>query len=153
MYDRLTSERNFSPLLNEEFVAPIEPNSPEMADLQFHFNTIFNDVTKRNYNEKIHEIEKGFSLKNQYIALNFEKRETNEISAYGWYFSKINEDKKIEELVINLRTKGLSKVEHEINVSAPLTIEENQIIICKFIVGESEVIFQDGELTDEEKNE
>ncbi len=154
MYDRLISERNFSPLLNDEAVSPIEANSPDYAELQFHFNTLFNDTSKKmNANETtMYEIEKAYSLKNQYIALNFEKREMNEISAYGWYSSEVTDDKKIDELVNRLKTKGIEKIEHEIMVSSlPNNDDIHNIILCKFIVGESEVIFQDEELSEEKK--
>ena len=154
MYDRLMSERNFSPLLNDETVSPLEPNSPDYAELQFHFNTLFNDTSKKlnSAETTMYEIEKAYSLKNQYIALNFEKREMNEVSAYGWYSSDVTDDKKIDELVNRLKSKGLEKIEHEIMVSAlPNNDDIHNIILCKFIVGESEVIFQDEELSDEKK--
>ena len=149
------SERNFSPLLNDEIVSPLEPTSPDYAELQFHFNTLFNDTSKKlNTNETtMYEIEKAYSLKNQYISLNFEKREKNEVSAYGWYSSEVTDDKKVDELVSRLKSKGLEKIEHEIMVSALPSNDDNihNIILCKFIVGESEVIFSDEELNEEKK--
>ena len=154
MYDRLMNERNYNPLLSNDDVTPIDPTTQEFAEIKFHFDTLFNDTSKKiNTNEaQIHEIENAYSLKNQYISLNFEKREMNEVSAYGWFNSEITDEKKIPEIVNRLRAKGLEKIEHEIMVSAlPNNDDLHYIILCKFIVGESEVIFQDEELNEEKK--
>ena len=155
MYDRLMNERNINPLLNEESVSSVDVNSLEYAELQFHFNTLLNDTTKKGNNSELtmYEIEKAYSLKNQYIALNFKKREMNEVSAYGWYISEITDDKKVDEIVNRLRAKGAERIDHEIMVSSLPNGDDsiNYIYICKFIVGESEVIFQDEELTDEKR--
>lgn len=133
-------------------ITPLDLNSEEGQELQFHFNTIFNDIPQR-YNsqeQKIYTIDKDkvFSLKNQYISLNFEKREMNEISAYGWYLSETNDDKKLEELVYRLRLKGQDKIGFDINVSPPPVSNEeiHGIFICKFIVGECYILFQGEEL-------
>ena len=97
--------------------------------MQFHFNTIFNDITQKTNNseQKIYEIDSVYSLKNQYISLNFEKREMNEVTSYGWYSSETPDDKKFEDLVFRLRTKGLEKIENEINVSPPLPSNDTEI--------------------------
>ena len=52
-----------------------------------------------------------------------------------------------------LRAKGIEKIDHEIMVSSLPNGDDsiNYIIICKFIVGDSEVIFQDEELTDDKR--
>ena len=152
---QLMNERNINPLLNEESVSSVDINSQEYAELQFHFNTLLNDTTKKGNNSELtmYEIEKAYSLKNQYIALNFKKREMNEVSAYGWYISEITDEKKVDETVNRLRAKGAEKIDHEIMVSSLPNGDDsiNYIIICKFIVGESEVIFQDEELTEEKR--
>jgi hypothetical protein len=150
------SDRNFDPSIKEE-VAPLAPNSPEYAEMQFLFNTLFNESSVLiNPNDLIvYEIEKAYSIKNLYISLNFEKREKSEISSYGWFESpnKDNmEDRKIDEQVMNFRTKDFELANNEIKVSAP-NIKEDRflIIICKFIVGKSDIIFQDVEISKEDK--
>ena len=155
MYERLMSERNFNNLNNEEVATPLTPDSPDYSELQFLFNTMFNEPSSRiSSNEaSTYEIEKAYSLKNQYITLNFQKREKNEVSSYGWYESENYDDKKLDEQVLRLKSKGLEKIKDEIKVSSPSNKEPDRyiIIICKFIVGRSEVIFQDQELTEEAK--
>ena len=146
MVDRIVSE-NVQYLAGD---APIDPNSEEYQEVQFHFNTIFNDMSLRltSPEQKIYGIETPFSLKNKYISLNFEKREMNEITSYGWFVLETNDDKKFEELRYKLKTKGLDKVDFDINVSPPTVSNEdiNAIVICKFIVGECYILFQDDEL-------
>ena len=155
MFERLMAEKNLNNLANDEIATPLEPDSPDYAELQFLFNTIFNETSGRiSSNEiSIYEIEKAYSLKNQYITLNFQKREKNEVSSYGWYESENYDDKKLDEQVLRLKSKGLEKIKDEIKVSSPSNKEPDRyiIIICKFIVGRSEVIFQDQELTEEAK--
>ena len=157
MYERLMSERNYNPLNNEEVATPMEPDSPEYSEMQFLFNTMFNESSGRlSSNELgIYEIEKAYSLKNQYISLNFQKRQINEVSSYGWYESENYDDKKLDEQVIRLKSKGLEKIKDEIKVSSPTNKEPDRyiIIVCKFIVGKSEIIFQDQELTEEAKEQ
>ena len=156
MYDRL-NERINQQLYNEEKNTPIDPKSQEFKEVQFHFNTIFNDITQKTNNseQKIYEIDSVYSLKNQYISLNFEKREMNEVTSYGWYSSETPDDKKFEDLVFRLRTKGLEKIENEINVSPPLPSNDTEIhdiYLCKFIIGESLIIFKgddDGDLPED----
>ena len=151
------SERNYNPLNNEEVATPMEPDSPEYSEMQFLFNTMFNESSGRlSSNELgIYEIEKAYSLKNQYISLNFQKRQINEVSSYGWYESENYDDKKLDEQVIRLKSKGLEKIKDEIKVSSPTNKEPDRyiIIVCKFIVGKSEIIFQDQELTEEAKEQ
>ena len=157
MYERLMSERNFNAIANEEVASPLEPDSPEYPELLFLFNTLFNESSGRfSSNEmNIYEIEKAYSLKNQYISLNFKKRQMYEITAYGWYESDNYDDKKTDEQVLIFKSKGLQKIKDEIKVSAPNNKEPDRytIIICKFIVGKSEIIFQDQELTEEAKEQ
>ena len=96
---------------------------------------------------QIHEIKTTYSLKNQYISLNFEKREMNEDGLTLKLLMK-----KIPEIVNRLRAKWLEKTEHEIMVSSlPENDDLHYIILCKFIVGDSEVIFQDEELNEDIK--
>ena len=147
MYERILNERINQQLYNEEKNNPIPTNTEEFKEIQFHFNTIFNDISQKTNNpdQKIYEIDKAFSLKNKYISLNFEKREMNEVTSYGWYSSESSDDKKFDDLVFKLKTKGLEKIENEINVSPPLPssdVEIHDIYLCKFIIGESLIIFK-----------
>ena len=141
MVDRIVSE-NVQYLAGD---APIDPNSEEYQEVQFHFNTIFYDMSLRltSPEQKIYGIETPYSLKNKYISLNFEKREMNEITSYGWFVLETNDDKKFEELRYKLKTKGLDKVDFDINVSPPTVSNEDisAIVICKFIVGECYILF------------
>ena len=85
---------------------------------------------------KVYGIDKAYSLKNKYISLNFEKREMNEITSYDWFISETKDDKKVEELIYRLKSKGQDKVGFDINVP-PSTVpseDKNDIFICKFIV-------------------
>lgn len=153
MFDRILSERNNQLLSNEEKNTPIDTNTAEFKELSFHFNTIFNDISQKSVSSdsKIYEIDRAYSLKNQYIALNFEKREQTEITSYGWFISETNDEKKFEELVYRLKSKGLEKLENEINVGPPISPNENDIhdiFLCKFIVGNSLIVFQNDELPD-----
>ena len=149
MIDRFMAD-NSQYFPGEEKIAPIDPNSEEYQDLQFHFNTIFNDMSQllNSSETKVYGIDKAYSLKNKYISLNFEKREMNEITSYGWYISETNDDKKVEELIYRLKSKGQDKVGFEINVSPPTVPSEdkNDIFICKFIVGECYILLQGDEL-------
>ena len=90
MYDRLLNERINQQLPNEDKNMPIDPNTEEFKEVKFHFDTIFSDVTQKTNNseQKIYIMDKVYSLKNQYISLNFEKREMNEVTSYGWYSSE-----------------------------------------------------------------
>ena len=131
MYERLMSERNYNQLNNDEVATPLEADSPDYAELQFLFNTMFNEPSGRLSSNEVgtYEIEKAFSLKNQYISLNFQKREKNEVSAYGWYESENYDDKKLDEQVIRLKSKGLEKIKDEIKVSSPTNKEPDRYII------------------------
>lgn len=150
MFDRILSERNNQLLSNEEKNTPIDTNTSEFKELSFHFNTIFNDISQKTVSadSKIYEIDRAYSLKNQYISLNFEKREQTEVTSYGWFISETNDEKKFEELVYRLKTKGLEKLENEINVGPPMSPNENDIhdiFLCKFIVGNALIVFQNDE--------
>ena len=149
MIDRIMAENN-QYLAGEEKIGPMDPNSEEFQELQFHFNTIFNDMSQRSTSaeQKIYGIERAFSLKNKYISLNFEKREMDEITSYGWYISETNDEKKFEELIYRLKLKGQDKFGFDINVSPPTVSNEDihDIFICKFIVGECYILFQGDEL-------
>ena len=88
MLQKILAEGNNNPYLSGEEVLPqIEKNSPEYQEVEFHFNTLINDVSQKSNQteQKIYGIDSAVSLKNQYISLNFEKREQNEITSYGWY--------------------------------------------------------------------
>ena len=150
------SDRDFNPLIKEEVASPMEPDSQEYAEMQFLFNTLFNESSGRiNSNDiNIYEIEKAYSLKNQYISLNFEKRQLNEVSSYGWYESdNFFEDKNFDEQIIKYKYKGFERIKDEIKICAPSNKDSDRyiIIICKFIVGKSEIIFQDQKLSDEDR--
>ena len=149
MIDRIMSDNN-QYLAGDEKIAPMDPNSEEFQELQFHFNTIFNDMSLRvsSSEQKVYGIERAFSLKNKYISLNFEKRAMNEITSFGWYISETNDEKKFEELIYRLKLKGQDKVGFDINVCPPSITNEDihDIFICKFIVGECYILFQGDEL-------
>ena len=150
MIDRIMAESNNQFASGDEKIPPMDPNSEEFQELQFHFNTIFNDMSQRlnSTEQKIYGIDRAFSLKNQYISLNFEKREMNEITSYGWYMSETNDEKKFEELIYRLKLKGQDKIGFDISVSPPTSSNEEirDIFICKFIVGECYILFQGDEL-------
>lgn len=150
MLERFLANGGNQYLTNESKLLPLDPNSSEFQDLQFHFDTIFNDISQRSTSseQKIYGIERGYSIKNQYISLNFQKREMNEITSYGWYLSGTNDDKKFEELIYKIKTKGQDEFSFEINISPPSGTSEDihDIFICKFIVGESYILFQGDEL-------
>ena len=151
MVDRFLIENNNNLLSENEKMPQIDPNSEEFQEIQFHFNTIFNDVSRGSGSseQKSYGIESAFPLRNQYISLNFEKREMNEITSYGWYNSKLNDEKKYEESMYKLRLKGLDKIDFDINVSPQTNEDINDIIICKFIIGECYISFQDKEVEEE----
>ena len=143
MIEKIMAESNQGEKIN-----PIDKTSKEFQVVRFHFNTIFNDITQQSTEKKTFGIDQAFSLKNEYISLNFEKREKNEITSYGWYFSETSDDKKFEELKKRLKLKGQDKIGFDINVSPPPIPpeEKNDIFICKFIVGECYILFQGDEL-------
>jgi hypothetical protein len=149
MIDRIMSDNN-QYIGGDEKIAQIDPNSEEFQELQFHFNTIFNDMSRSSSSEqKTFGIERAFSLKNKYIALNFDKRAMNEITSYGWYISETNDEKKFEELIYRLKLKGQDKVGFDINVCPPPpgpNDDIHDIFICKFIVGDCYILFQGDEL-------
>ena len=127
----------------------LDPNSKEFQEVNFHFNTIFNDINQLNSNSperKPYGMEAAFPIKNQFASLNFEKREQNEITAYGWYKLDLNDEKKYEDYMYRLRTKGIDKIGLNINVSPPTDEVTQDIILCKFIVGECYIMFQGDEL-------
>ena len=66
MYDRL-NERINQQLYKKKKNTPIDPKSQEFKEVQFHFNTIFNDITQKTNNseQKIYEIDKVMMLINE----------------------------------------------------------------------------------------
>jgi hypothetical protein len=150
MYDKFLSEGNNNQYLSgEEGISPLDPNSEEFQEMKFLFNTIVNDMSQKQNSpdQKIYGIETGFSLKNQYISLNFEKREMKEITSYGWYASEDQDEKKFLESLTRLKRKGQDKVGFDINVSPLSSGEElNFVFICKFIIGECYILFQGDQL-------
>ena len=144
----MIKEENNSYETGEGKLTPMDPNSEEFQEVQFYFNTIFNDTAQISAEQKIYNIDKAYSVKNQYISLNFEKRQQNEITAYGWYLSETTDDKKFVELVNRLQFKGQDRIGFDINVSAPTVSSEElrDIFICKFIIGECYIQFQGEEL-------
>ena len=79
------------------------------------------------------------------ISLNFEKREQNEITSYGWYMPDDQDEKKFLESLYRLKHKGHEKINFDINVS-PTGEEIRDVFICKFIVGECYILFQGDQL-------
>ena len=148
MLQKILAEGNNNPYLSGEEVLPqIEKNSPEYQEVEFHFNTLINDVSQKSNQteQKIYGIDSAVSLKNQYISLNFEKREQNEITSYGWYMPEDQDEKKFLESLYRLKHKGHEKINFDINVS-PTGEEIRDVFICKFIVGECYILFQGDQL-------
>ena len=148
MLQKILAEGNNNPYLSGEEVLPqIEKNSPEYQEVEFHFNTLINDMSQKSNQteQKIYGIESAVSLKNQYISLNFEKREQNEITSYGWYMPEDQDEKKFLESLYRLKHKGHEKINFDINVS-PTGEEIRDVFICKFIVGECYILFQGDQL-------
>ena len=152
------SEENNQYTIGDEI--SLDTNSKEYQELSFHFNTIFNDVNLfgnigSSSDSKLYGIEGVFPIKNSFTSLNFEKREKNEITAYGWYALDIDDEKKYEDLIYKLKTKGQDKIGIEINISPPTSEVTKDIFICKFIIGECYILFQgdEHEQTKEEKEE
>ena len=148
MLQKILAEGNNNPYLSGEEVLPqIEKNSPEYQEVEFHFNTLINDVSQKSNQteQKIYGIDSAVSLKNQYISLNFEKREQNEITSYGWYMPDDQDEKKFLESLYRLKHKGHEKINFDINVS-PTGEEIRDVFICKFIVGECYILFQGDQL-------
>ena len=139
-----------NPLLKDEEVSSSEENSPEFVEIQTYFNTLLNDNSRK---EK-YEPEYYFSLKNQKLELNFEKLGKNEEIKYGWFNLEYIVEKNIEEFVNNVKAEGLEEIREEIMVS-PLPIPNfadiSDIILCKFIIGKSKVIYQDEPLEEKDK--
>ena len=146
MIERLIAETNNNQFLSGyDKLIPISTDTDEYLELQFHFNTIFNDILRQNSSDqKIFGIDRAFSIKNKYISLNFSKREPREITAYGWYDSNTNDEKKFEDLIYRLKSKGIESNSVKINVSPQVAINDDihDIIICKFIVGKSLIVFE-----------
>ena len=139
-----------NPLLKDEEISSSEENSPEFVEIKTYFNTLLNDNSRK---EK-YEPELYFSLKNQKFELNFEKLGKNEDINYGLFNVEDLDEKKREEFIIKLKTKGLEEIKEEILVS-PLPISNfdpiRNIILCKFIIGKSKVIYQDEPLEEKDK--
>ena len=148
MLQKILAEGNNSPYLSGEEVLPqIDKNSEEYQEMEFHFNTLINDMSQKSNptEQKIYGIESAVSLKNQYISLNFEKREQTEITAYGWFMADNKDEKRFLELLYRAKHKGHEKITFDINVS-PIGEEIRDVIICKFIIGECYILFQEDQL-------
>ena len=120
MLAKILAEGNNHPYLSGEEVLPqMEKNTEEYQEMEFHFNTLINDMSQKSNptEQKIYGIETAVSLKNQYIALNFEKREQTEITSYGWYMPDDQDEKKFLESLYRLKHKGHEKINFDINVS------------------------------------
>ena len=151
MIERYLAEGSNNAYLSGEEVLPkMDQNTEEYQEMEFLFNTLVNDMSQKAnpQEQKMYGVDYGKDLTNQYISLNFQKREANEITAYGWYLPEDQEEKKFEESLYRLKHKGLDKVGFDINV-APTNEELNYVIICKFIVGETYILFHEEQL---EKN-
>ena len=148
MLAKILAEGNNHPYLSGEEVLPqMEKNTEEYQEMEFQFNTLINDMSQKSNptEQKIYGIETAVSLKNQYIALNFEKREQTEITSYGWYMPDDQDEKKFLESLYRLKHKGHEKINFDINVS-PTGEEIRDVFICKFIVGECYILFQGDKL-------
>lgn len=147
MIDKIINEGGINTVFNEDSQGQIKKNSPEFFEIQFHFNTIFNDYSSRqSSDQKLFEIDKAYSLRNQFVSINFEKREENEVSSYGWYTTGVNDPKKTDEIIYKYKNKGLEKIDQDINVSPYINNgDESQkdVFLCKFLIGETYITFED----------
>lgn len=144
MLEKILAEGNNNAYLSgEEVLSKMEPNTEEYQEMEFLFNTLVNDMSQKSNptEQKIYDVDSAVSLKNQYISLNFQKREMNEITSYGWYVPEEQDEKRFEESLYRLKAKGLDKVGFDINVS-PTNEELKDVFICKFIIGECYILFQ-----------
>ena len=154
MIERLLAEGSNNAYISGEEVLPkMDPNSEDYQEMEFLFNTLVNDMSQKanQQEQKIYGIDYARNLKNQFISLNFQKREMNEITAYGWYVPEDQDEKKFEESLYRLKQKGQDKVGFDINVS-PTNEELRDVFICKFIIGECYILFQ-GDQLEKEKQE
>ena len=148
MLEKILIDGNNHPYLSGEDVLPeIEKNTPEFQEVEFLFNTLVNDMTQKAnpQEQKIYGVETAYSLKNEYVSLNFQKREQEEITSYGWYTPEDQDEKKFQEYLYRLRHKGQDKIGFDINVS-PTNEELRDVFICKFVVGECYILFQGDQL-------
>ena len=148
MLEKILSEGNNHPYLSGEEVLPeIEKNTEEFQEVEFLFNTLVNDMSQKAnpQEQKIYGVETAYSLKNEYVSLNFQKREQEEITSYGWYTPEDQDEKKFQEYLYRLRHKGQDKIGFDINVS-PTNEELRDVFICKFVVGECYILFQGDQL-------
>ena len=144
MLEKILAEGNNHPYLSGEEVLPeIEKNTKEFQEVEFLFNTLVNDMSQKAnpQEQKIYGVDKAYSLKNQFVNLNFQKREMEEITSYGWYIPEDQDEKKFEESLFKLKHKGQDKIGFDINVS-PTNEELRDVFICKFIVGECYILYQ-----------
>ena len=154
MLEKILAEGNNNAYLSgEEVLTKMEPNTEEYQEMDFLFNTLVNDMSQKSNpaEQKIYGVESAFSIKNQYISLNFKKREMNEITSYGWYIPENQDEKRFEESLYRLKAKGLDKVGFDINVS-PTNDELKDVFICKFIIGECYILFH-GDQLEKQKEE
>ena len=97
----------------------------------------------------------AFSLKNEDISSNFEKRAKNEETLYGWFIPDLSDEYLKETQIISLKEKGLEKIEHEIMVSPPEDYNFYDsldfIIICRFILGKNVGLRREKELSEKDK--
>ena len=148
MLEKILAEGNNHPYLSgEEVLVEIEKNTEEFQEVEFLFNTLVNDMSQKAnpQEQKIYGVDKAYSLNNQYVNLNFKKREMEEITSYGWYIPEDQDEKKFEESLFKLKHKGQDKIGFDINVS-PTNEELCDVFICKFIVGECYILFQGDQL-------
>lgn len=141
---------------SEEKKALVDTLSTEFKELSFNFITLFNEPIQKNQVEtKITEVEKAYSLKNQHIALNFEKREMDEVSFLAWFnSSESNDEKKLQDLIYRYKSKGQEKIPIDVMCSpyaSSSDFEIHDVIICKIILGESLVVFEEEGEKDKEK--
>ena len=148
MLEKILSEGNNHPYLSGEEVLPeIEKNTEEFQEVEFLFNTLVNDMSQKAnpQEQKMYGVDTAYNLKNQYVSLNFQKREQDEITSYGWYTPEDQDEKKFQESLYRLKHKGQDKIGFDINVS-PTNEELRDVFICKFVVGECYILFQGDQL-------
>ena len=96
MLEKILAEGNNHPYLSgEEVLVEIEKNTEEFQEVEFLFNTLVNDMSQKAnpQEQKIYGVDKAYSLNNQYVNLNFKKREMEEITSMVGIFQKIKTKK------------------------------------------------------------
>jgi hypothetical protein len=147
--DKEEKSPNF-PLANpdEKNIMAVTKNSEDWRFVEFHLKSSFTSEI---------DITKVYSLYNQHMIINFEKRSRGKLYSYAWYSLK---DKSDDKAVINylnkLRTKGFDIQDGGMEFNVGLIFDEkyddannneteSAYILCKIIVGKSLCVLEGSE--------